>query len=229
MNYSPLLFLNDFVWNSHADPREGGLGGQVSGWQAEDAEFHHYELQSSLFPERFLFETATLTHEKAASEAKFMADKGRMWNFTIMNYSPLLFLDDFVWNSHADPREGGLGGQVSGWQAEDAEFHHYELHSSLFPERFLFGTVTLTKEKVVSEAKFLADKGRMQNFTIMNYSPRLILKDFCLEQPRWPKRRRPRRPSFWLTSGGCGRSGRSSLLRSTASSLQRRPPGEDRQ
>ncbi len=120
------------------------------------------------------------------------------------HYSPFLFLKDFVWNSYADPREGGLGCQVSGWQAEDVEFHHYELHSSLFLERFLFGTATLTQEKAASEAKFLADKRRMRNFTIMNYSPLFFLKDSCLKQPRWPKRRRSRRPSFWLTSGGCG-------------------------
>jgi hypothetical protein len=75
----------------------------------------------------------------------------RFHHYELQNYSPRLFLKDLVWNSHADPREGGLWGQISGWQAEDAEFHHYELQSW----KILFGTATLTQEKAACEAKFL--------------------------------------------------------------------------
>ncbi len=218
-----------FVWNSHADSREGGLRGEVSGWQAEDAEFHHLWIRVLSWSWKIFVWTATLTQEKAASEAKFLADKRRMRNFTIMNYSPLFLLKDFSLKQPLWPKRRRPPRRSFWLTSGGCRISPLWITVLAWSWKILFGTATLTQEKAALEAKFLADKRRMQNFTIMNYSPRLFLKDFCLEQPRWPKRRRPPRPSFWLTSGGCGRSGRSSLLRSTASSLQRRPPGEDHQ
>jgi hypothetical protein len=64
------------------------------------------------------------------------------------------------------------------------EFQHNELQSSLFLERFLFETATLTQEKAASEAKFLADKRRMRNFTIYELESSLDLERFLFEQPR---------------------------------------------